>query len=83
MNAGTISHIPDDLLEEYALGRVPARDSAPLDEHLLICPTCQYNLKEIDEYILVMKAAIAALPARFSKTALSRLLRLQSNALTT
>ena len=62
MNTGFIFHIPDDLLEEYALGRVPDRGRTPVEEHLLICPTCQNNLAEIDEYIGVMKTALDALP---------------------
>ena len=62
MNTGSIFHIPDDLLEEYALGRHSVRDCAPVDEHLLVCPTCQNNLAEIDEYVRVMKTALTALP---------------------
>ncbi len=84
MNTGSIFHIPEDLLEEYALGKASDGDCSPLDEHLLICRTCQNRLAEIDEYVRVMKAAIAAPPIRASKRSPSRRLsRLQSNALTT
>ena len=61
MNAGFLSHIPEDMLEKYVLGRLPDADIATVDEHLLVCPTCQANLQTIDEYIAVMKAATAAL----------------------
>ena len=61
MNTGFPFHIPEDALERYALGRVPDEDCAPLDEHLLICPTCQAGLEEMDEYVKVMKAATATL----------------------
>ena len=67
MNTGFDFHVPYDLLEEYALRRVPARNRAPLEEHLLICPACQNSLAKIDEYILVMKTAMAALPPLSSK----------------
>ena len=69
MNTGSIFHIPDDLLEEYAIGRLPDIDCAPVEEHLLICHTCQNNLTETDEYIRVMRAVLARLrplaPKRF------------------
>jgi len=67
MNTGLILHIPEELLEEFALGRVPDPDCTPVDEHLLICPACQNNLAEIDEYIRVIRAALAALPPLPSK----------------
>ena len=60
MNTGFPFHIPEDALEKYALGQLPDPDCTPLDEHLLICPTCQSRLEELDEYVKVMKAAAAA-----------------------
>jgi anti-sigma factor RsiW len=62
MNAGFLSHISEDMLEMYALGRIPEVDLAPVEEHLQICLTCQIRLEEMDEYIKVMKAATAAVP---------------------
>jgi anti-sigma factor RsiW len=59
MNTDFLSHIPEDTLETYALGRVPVAHRALLDEHLLTCPDCQICLAEMDEYIKVMQAAIA------------------------
>jgi anti-sigma factor ChrR (cupin superfamily) len=61
MNDGSVSHIPEDLLETYAMGRLSGPDCAPLHRHLLLCPSCQTNLKETREYIKVMKAAMADL----------------------
>jgi hypothetical protein len=58
MNAGSISHIPEDLLETYAMGLLSRRDCAPLHRHLLHCSSCQIHLQEIDEYVKVMKAAL-------------------------
>jgi len=61
MNTCASLHIPGEVLEKYSLGILPDVDSAPLDEHLLICPTCQRRLEEIDDYVRVMKAATAAM----------------------
>jgi hypothetical protein len=53
--------ISDDLLEMYALGRLPEPAEAPLEEHLLICPACQIRLEQMDDYIRVVQAAAADL----------------------
>ena len=58
MNTRSISHIPDDLLEGYAMGRLSHQECAPLDKHLLLCSSCQIHLQETDEYVQVMKAAL-------------------------
>lgn len=47
-----MSHIPDEDLELYCLGRATNAQLAPLEEHLLGCPACleraQRMLAEID-----------------------------------
>lgn len=47
-----MSHIPDEELELYCLGRATNEQLAPLEEHLLGCPAClervQRMLAEID-----------------------------------
>jgi hypothetical protein len=53
------SHPSEDLLEEYALRRLNEEQSAPIEEHLLVCSACQEALAEIDDYVLVMKAETA------------------------
>ena len=60
MNTGFLSHIPEDMLEKYVLDRLPHANIATVDEHLLVCPTCQTTLQTINEYIAVMKAATTA-----------------------
>jgi len=77
MNTGSRSHIPEDVLERYALRRLADADRVPLDEHLLFCPACQVSLKGMDEYVKVMKAALAALQTTPLST---RPLRLHKNA---
>jgi anti-sigma factor RsiW len=58
MNTLSISHIPEDLLERYAMGRLSRQDCARLHRHLLRCSSCQVHLQQIDEYVKVMKAAL-------------------------
>lgn len=63
-----VGHVSEDILERYAMGKLSAADCAPIEEHILICPTCQRELEAVDDYIRIARAAIAALapqpPAR-------------------
>jgi hypothetical protein len=43
------SHPSEDLLEEYVFGRLSEEQLAPLEEHLLVCSTCQRAVSEIDD----------------------------------
>ncbi len=61
MNTRFNSHLPEDVLEQYVMGTLPEGDSAPLEEHLLVCSVCQTNLDAMDDYIRVVKAAASAL----------------------
>ena len=61
MNTGSISHVPEDLLEKYAMGRLSHSDRARLHRHLLLCSNCQAHLQQVDEYVKVIRAATAAL----------------------
>ncbi len=53
----TQNHPSEDALEQYALGSMPEEQAAELEEHLLICATCQDRLQETDEFIAVMREA--------------------------
>lgn len=55
-----IIHPTDDILETYAFNRLSEADTCLAEEHLLICSTCQKTLRDLDNYILLMKAATAA-----------------------
>jgi len=57
MNA-IADHFPDDVLEKYAMGKLSDKERAPVEEHLLLCPQCQTQLQDIDEFIQVAKAAL-------------------------
>jgi hypothetical protein len=54
------NHIPKEILEKYALNTLSSQETGPLEEHLLICQRCRTNLEELDEFVAVMKAALAA-----------------------
>jgi hypothetical protein len=70
MNICFESHFPDGVLEQYALGTLFSLDYGPLEEHLMLCKTCQTRLMEVEEFVLVIRAALTQLAthpnARFS-----------------
>lgn len=57
MNAGLDGHYPEEIWDSYAMGMLSEERSAPLEEHLLICPACQDVLAELDEYLEVVRTA--------------------------
>jgi hypothetical protein len=63
---GTVQHIAEDSLEQYAMGAVPEPEVAPLEEHLLICAACQDRLQAADDYVAAMRAAAKA-PVKLTK----------------
>ena len=52
-------HPSEDLLEQYALGRLAEAQAAPLEEHLLLCSQCQTGLTQADDYVQLMKHAMS------------------------
>ncbi len=54
--SGPDPHPDDERLEQYALGRLDEIQSAPVEEHLLICPACQDRLFQTDEYLASMRS---------------------------
>jgi anti-sigma factor RsiW len=54
------SQFNDELLERYALGGLPERQCAPLEEHLLVCTSCQHRLHRTDEYVNAVRGALRA-----------------------
>jgi hypothetical protein len=51
-------HPEDDQLEGYSLEILSQREIARLEEHFLICETCQERLTEMDTYVEAMRAAL-------------------------
>jgi anti-sigma factor RsiW len=43
-------HIDDDL-ELYAIERLPESNTAPVEEHLLVCEECRARLAAWEEYV--------------------------------
>lgn len=59
-------HRTDDELEQYALNRLPDADLQLLEEHLIICATCQDRLDEIGDFALGMRGA-SVTPPRYDR----------------
>ena len=55
------AHPSEEVLEEYALGRLTGPELEQLEEHLLVCAQCQDGLAETDEFIVIMKRAAGRL----------------------
>ncbi len=51
------THVSEEILELYALGRLPEEQLGPIEEHLLVCPTCQDRLAETDAYVEAARRA--------------------------
>ena len=58
------THPPEEALEEYAFDRLPESAIIPLEEHILVCESCQMALARVDEYIRLMKTAAAQVGPR-------------------
>lgn len=49
-------HPSEELLEEYAFGRLMGARLEALEEHLLLCGDCQAGLAQADDFIRLIKA---------------------------
>lgn len=54
------AHVEAELLERYALKQLSDDESATIEEHLLLCPTCQRRLQESDEFLNAIRAELSA-----------------------
>jgi hypothetical protein len=45
------SHVEEEQLEQYSIGALPEPDVARVEEHILICETCQEKLAHADSWI--------------------------------
>lgn len=48
------THLSEDAVENYALGRLPKAELASFEEHLLVCERCQEQLAEEDNFAEAM-----------------------------
>jgi hypothetical protein len=51
-------HLDGDVLELYAMGRLSEAASEPVEEHILVCETCQERLTEAESYVRAMRGAL-------------------------
>lgn len=58
------THPEETTLELYALGRLSEPELAELEEHLLVCATCQDRLDEATEYVQIVREAVVTVAAQ-------------------
>jgi hypothetical protein len=61
VNTNFTNHIPEEILDEFAMQMLCDEDQALWEEHLLVCDACQDRLGEVDEYIRIAKDTSAAI----------------------
>ena len=50
-------HLEAEEVERYSMGTIPEEEAARLEEHLLICESCQQRVTESDGYVSSMQRA--------------------------
>lgn len=56
MNNG---HLSDDEIELYCLHRLPEAAAGWVEEHLLLCVSCQLRCEEMQLYVNTLRRALA------------------------
>jgi hypothetical protein len=57
------SHVEEELLEQYSVGCLVQSEVARVEEHVLLCESCQEKLEQIDSLVRSFRSAGAQLPA--------------------
>jgi hypothetical protein len=57
MALNTDRHMERDEIERYSMGAITEEESAPFDEHVLICEFCRNRVTESDDYVAAMQGA--------------------------
>ena len=57
-----ISHVPEDRLEQYALGRLPKSDIPGVEEHLFICEHCRDQLDKVEDFAIGFRNVVKSDP---------------------
>ena len=60
----TSKHVDEDMLELYAMGRLPAGLSARMRRHLHVCAWCGQRLSRTQEFIGAIIGALRATASR-------------------
>jgi hypothetical protein len=56
----TTGHPEEGVLEQYCMGQLNEPEIGHLEEHILICPSCQDRVESTETYIRSMKSALGA-----------------------
>ena len=56
---GIGSHLDEENAEKYSLGKLSARKTAEIEEHLLVCARCRQVVADSDAYVAAMRNAAA------------------------
>ena len=57
-----MTHLEEDVLEAYSLGRIADDEAAGLEEHLLVCRSCQERLERTDDFVRAFRRAVRSAP---------------------
>jgi hypothetical protein len=52
-----MDHIPEDVLDRYAVRGLPGVEEALVEEHLLLCTFCQDRLQLTDDFVAALRSA--------------------------
>src|SRR5258706_3086931 len=51
-------HVAEDVLERYLMNRITEAEKATVEEHLLVCSSCQTQTEETEAFILAARVAL-------------------------
>jgi hypothetical protein len=74
-------HAGEEELELYSMGRLEGTQLEAIEEHLLVCASCQDRLEDMDIYVRAARAATAKLAAEPSQKNLGFMDRFRAFAL--
>jgi hypothetical protein len=60
----TREHVPEDMLEALAMGKLSSSESDRVEDHLLLCEKCQLLYSEAEEFAQLARACAASSKAR-------------------
>ncbi len=55
------SHLSEEKVESYPMGRLAEPETDRIEEHLLLCAECQAQVQQMDEFLKSMKAGANAM----------------------
>ncbi len=51
------SHLTEETIENYTMGRLAESDLALVEEHLLLCDSCQDQVQKMDDFVKAVRGA--------------------------